>query len=269
MPTRYVFAAETTDDADAHVHRSVMMQALAQMFDPFSTKRLDSVGIGPDARCLVVAVGASKIAARLADDFAPEGEVIATDTDHEHTHHHPRVRLLTHNIVTEPLPPGGFDVIQVRLLLGHLPQRDDVLAKLAGALNPEGSLLVEEFAGTWDISVLSAPDWHEANRLFGAYHDAFRAMLTAAGNDLTWSRRVHDAMHGLGLDVDTTGDTGTWTGDSPGTQLPWATAGLRRDKLIENGMSAADIDAFRALLANPDLRVLGNLALSTHGRRVQ
>jgi SAM-dependent methyltransferase len=267
MSTGYVFADTTTDgNGDADVQRSVMMHALAQVYDPFSTDLLDRAEIPLDARCLVVAVGASKVAARLAD-LAPQGEVIATDLDHTHTVHDDRVQLLTHNVVTDPLPPGGFDVIHVRLLLAHLPERLDVLAKLAAALNPAGLLVVEEFEGTWDTSVLAAPSIDEADRLFRAYHTAFQSVLAASGVDLAWGRRVHTQMLALGLDADTEGHTRTWRGDSAGTRLPSASARLLRDRLIAHGMPAGDIDAFRALLRHPQLRVKSNLALSTHGRR--
>ncbi|QOC91264.1 hypothetical protein [Micromonospora craniellae] len=40
-----------------------MLDALAGLFDPFSRQRLRLAKVRPDARCLVVAVGASCIAA--------------------------------------------------------------------------------------------------------------------------------------------------------------------------------------------------------------
>lgn len=261
----YVFAAAPTDP-DAERAKSVMMRALAAMYDPYSIARLGDVGIPVDARCLVLGVGASRIAAHFADE-APDGEVVATDIDHAYTVRDPRVRLLTHDLVADPLPEGQWDVIHARLLLGHLRKREAILATLAGALNDNGILVVEEFAGTWGLSVLNACDFDEADRLYSAYGKAFRAVLAAQGVDLSWSRRVHKRMHALGLNVDTQGLTDTWAGCSPGTLLPWASTVLLRGKLVKHGMPAEDVDAFRALLTNPDLRVLGNLPLSTIGRR--
>lgn len=270
----YLFATATATP-DVEVTTSVMMRSLAAMLDPFSTNRIEAADIPEDARCLVLGVGASQIASRLAD-LAPNGVVHATDIDHEHTVPDERVRLLTHYLGGQPLPAGPWDVIHARLLLNHLPDRDTHLAALADALNPGGILVVEEFTGTWNTSVLAAPDpgddpsewgWAEANRLYTAYHLAFQNVLIAADLDLSWSRRVHTAMLNLGLEVDTVPHSQTWSGNSPGTQLPWATAALLRDKLIAHGMPAADIDAFRTLLTHPDLRVLGNTVLSTIGRR--
>ena len=246
--------------------RAEMMSALAGMYDPFSRRQLRSVGVPDNARCLVVAVGASNIASTLAE-MAPFGEIIATDIDLEPCPTHPRIQLIRHNILTDPLPAGDpYDLIHARLLLGHLPQRHQVLATLADALAPGGALIIEEFEATWRTSVLSAPEPDEADRLFGAYHDAFEATLTASGIDLTWSRRVHAAMRDRGLDTTTTGHTATWTGGSDGCLLPRATAGVIRDKLIGAGMPAVDVDAFRTLLTDPRLVVKGNLALSHIGR---
>lgn len=258
MSTTYVFQ-------DAETEADAMLRHLAGLYDPFSTRRLGSAGIARDARALVVAVGASTIASTVAD-LAPDGEVIATDIDPRHSPTDPRVELRKHNIVTDPLP-GTFDLIHVRLLLGHLPQRLAVLGKLVDAVRPGGVLLVEEFEGSWSSSVLAAPDPDEADRLFGAYHDAFQAALRASGNDLSWSRRVHGALLDLGLEAETEGFTSTWAGGTHGCLLPRATAGAIREKLVRAGMAPADVDAFRELLLDPRLRVKGNLALSTLGRR--
>ena len=258
MTNTYVFDNTETDGDAMHHH-------LAAMYDPFTTRRLGHVGVARNARCLAIAVGASTIASVLAD-LAPDGLVVATDTNPHRCPPDPRVDLRNHDVVTDPLPSGPWDLIWVRLLLGHLDQRHEILRALAAALSPGGVLLVEEFEGSWRNSVLSSPS-PDADRLFAAYHDAFATVLTTAGNDLTWSRRVHHAMLQLGLDTDTQGHTNTWAGGTPGALLPHTTAGAIRPKLIQAGMTATDIDAFRQLLLNPQLKILGNHALSTSGRR--
>ncbi|MFY1632335.1 class I SAM-dependent methyltransferase [Solwaraspora sp. WMMB335] len=252
---------------DTRSDNAMMLDALAGMLDPFSRRQLRRIGIRPDARCLVVAVGASCIAATLAE-MAAHGEVTATDIDLAPCRRHPRVRLVRHNIVTDPLPDDGFDLIHIRLLLAHLPadQRSAVLARLVDTLTPGGLLIVEEFEPTWRTSVLSAPNLDHADRLFATYHQAFGTALTTSGNDPAWGRRAHHAMRGLGLHVETTGHTGTWTGGQAGCLLPYATAGVIRDRLATAGMTVDDIDAFRDLLLHPDLVVKGNLVLSHVGR---
>ncbi|QOC91263.1 class I SAM-dependent methyltransferase [Micromonospora craniellae] len=202
--------------------------------------------------------------------MAPQGEIIATEIDLDACRRHPMAKLLRHDILTDPLPPGNFDVVHVRLLLGHLaPEgREAVRARLAGALAVGGVLIVEEFEATWRTSALDAPDLDKADRLFAAYHDAFQATLRDSGNDLNWGRRAHGALRGLGLEIETNGHTTSWVGGQAGCRLPRATLGVIRDRLVAAGMSPADIDALRALLLDPKLVVKGNLALSHIGRSV-
>ena len=46
-----------------------------------------------------------------------------------------------HDVATDPLPEAAFDLIHTRLVLIHVPQRDAPLARLVGALKPEGGSL--------------------------------------------------------------------------------------------------------------------------------
>jgi 2-polyprenyl-3-methyl-5-hydroxy-6-metoxy-1,4-benzoquinol methylase len=60
------------------------------------------------------------------------------------------IRYLTSVGVTDgwvcwELPAGRYDLIHARLVLSHLPQRRDVLARLVQALRPGGWLVVEDF----------------------------------------------------------------------------------------------------------------------------
>lgn len=50
-----------------------------------------------------------------------------------------------HDIVKDPLPAHSFDLIHARLVLAHLPARDQVLPRLVASLRPGGWLVVEDF----------------------------------------------------------------------------------------------------------------------------
>ena len=47
-------------------------------------------------------------------------------------------------VVNDPLEASSFELVHARLLLEHLPQRDQVLQKLVRALRPRGWLVVED-----------------------------------------------------------------------------------------------------------------------------
>jgi SAM-dependent methyltransferase len=258
----YAFRDRPGGPATGH-HR--LLDHLAEMLDPFTRRRLAQAGVRAGARCLEIGAGSGTIAHWLARQAGPGGEVIATDLDPSQIAPHPRVTVLAHDIVTNPVP-GRFDVIHARLVLAHLPERHRVLRTLAGALTPGGALVVEEFDASWDRSVLYAPD-PDAERLFAAYHRALLTVLRAAGADPGWGRRVHHAMRQAGLaTVDTEMWSRAWQGGQAGCRLPHAAAGQLRDRLLAAGISAADLDRLRALCLDPRLLVQGNTAVSTIGR---
>jgi Methylase involved in ubiquinone/menaquinone biosynthesis len=261
----YVFA----DDGErGATHHAAMLAVLTQMLDPFTTWRL-SRHVTPTSRCLEVAAGSGSVAGWLAEHAA---EVTATDTDPTHVAavaaKYRNLTVRRHDLVTDPLEEGRWDVIHVRLLLAHLPNRHELVGKLAAALAPGGVLVIDEFQPSWDWCVLDAPDRVAARRLFAAYHEALLAVLAAAGNDTTFGRNVHRTMrdHGL-VDVDVELWAKSWSGGQAGCQLPYLAAAQLGPKLIEAGMAAEEIDAFRRLLQDPQLLIHSNLAVSTVGRR--
>jgi SAM-dependent methyltransferase len=264
-PPRYVFADHPAGGAG---HHRELVGDLAAMLDRFTTRRLEQTGIHPAARCLEVGAGAGSIAGWLAGRVVGGGEVVATDTDLSHVRAHRHVRTVAHNIATDPLEPlGSFDLIHARLVLGHLENRREVLARLAGALNPGGVLAVEEFAASWDRCVMETPD-PDAHRLFGEYHAALVAVLRAAGVDTGWGQHVYGAMRELGLvEVDAELWARAWRGGEAGCLLPYHAAAQLRPRLVEAGMAERDLDRLRELLRDPRLVIYGNLAVSTIGRR--
>jgi SAM-dependent methyltransferase len=247
-------------------HR-LLLDHLAEMLDPFTRRRLDQAGVRAGASCLEVGAGSGTIAHWLAGRVGPGGQVIATDLDPSRIPIHPRITILTHDIATDPIP-GRFDLIHARLVLAHLPGRQQVLEALADALTPGGALVIEQFDASWDRCVLEAPD-PEAHRLFTAYHHALLGVLLAAGADPGWGRQTHRAMRQAGLvQVDTEFWCRSWHGGQAGCLLPYTTAEQLRDQLTQAGMAAADLDRFRTLLLDPRLVIHGNTAVSTIGRKI-
>src|SRR5262249_24544475 len=83
----------------------------------------------------------------LSRSVGEAGRVVATDlnldwVDIGGAHN---VELRTHNVVRDPLPQAEFDLIHARLVLVHLPARDEVITKLITSLRPGGWLVLEEF----------------------------------------------------------------------------------------------------------------------------
>lgn len=245
-----------------------LLDALAEILDEFSHVRLAQAGVKEGARCLEVGAGAGSIAAWMADQVGPSGEVIALDIKPQHVRPHPGVTVQRNNISVDPLPDGEFDVIHARAVLQHLPDREAVLAKLTGALKPGGAVVIEELESGWSRSVLAAPDYARAQEVFAAYETALTKVLTSSGNDQTWCRRVHGVMRDLKLtDVDTQSWQRSFKGGTGMCRLAYSGSTELHDRLVEAGMAADDLDTMRHLAMDPELVLRGMLLLSTIGRK--
>ena len=102
------------------------------------------------------------------------------------------------DVAADPPPDGEFDLVHARLVLTHVPQRDEALRRMASALRPGGWLVVEDF----DVSVqpracpdAATPEEDRANRL----REGFIELLVQRGVDLTFGRTLRRRLLGLGL----------------------------------------------------------------------
>jgi SAM-dependent methyltransferase len=260
----YVFADEPTDSDGQHKR---MLEQLARALDPFTTRRLESIVVG-SSRCLELGAGYGSVAQWLADQVGSDGEVVATDIDISNITPQGRMKVVKHDIVSDPLTPDYYDIIHARLLLAHLPQRRAVLSKLVASLAPGGTLVIEEFEPSWNDCILDTPD-DEAHRLFAVYHDTLVNVMTQAGIDTKWGRDCHRAMREEGLvDVTTEFWARSWHGGDAGTLLPFYATSQLREQLIAAGMSVQDVDRFRKILIDHRTVIRTSMTLSTSGRKL-
>src|SRR5215475_8754455 len=121
--------------------------ALAALFDRDTTRRFVELGVTEGWRCLEAGAGPGSVAIWLSDRVGRSGEVIATDIDTRFLERitKPNLKILRHDLTAEPLPEKAFDLVHPRLVLGHLPQHDEVLRNLVATLKSGGWLLVEEY----------------------------------------------------------------------------------------------------------------------------
>jgi SAM-dependent methyltransferase len=256
----YAFDNDAPAAADRHRY-------LAEILDGSTIECLSSVGGLAGARCLEVGAGGGSIAAWLARQAGPGGRVLATDLNTRYLPAGRGYEVLRHDIVTEAVPEGPWDLIHARLVLLHLPQRREVLHRLAAALAPGGALLVEDFDTSWN-TVVAAPTPEDAV-LVEAYYDLLvERLLASHGNDSSWAGQAHAAMLAEGLtDVRSVVHARSWDGGTAGTLLIEANVAELRAEFLEAGMDAAQLDRLRALVSDPRLVVRGYLTHSTTGRR--
>jgi ubiquinone/menaquinone biosynthesis C-methylase UbiE len=139
MPTQYLLDPTWYAERDR-------LNSLTQLYDPGTMALIERLGLPPGARCAEVGAGTGSVAELLARHVGPGGQVLATDTDTRFLDPlaDATITVARQDVTAAPLPRGQFDLIHARLLLEHLPQRDDVLASLAQGLAPGGWLLVED-----------------------------------------------------------------------------------------------------------------------------
>ncbi|MEV4760306.1 methyltransferase domain-containing protein [Micromonospora sp. NPDC049559] len=259
----YSFDNDDPEAVDRHNYLSAML-------DPTTFERLAGLGDLTGYRCLELGAGGGSVARWLAERVGPTGRVVATDLNTRHIPPHPGYTVLTHDLERDPLPEGPWDLIHARLVLLHVPRREEVLRGLADSLAPGGALVIEDWLTSVNKLVLAAPD-AESAALFDAFQTTMvERILPAQGNDPGWAARVHGAMLDAGLvDVDTVISARSWPGGSPGTLIAGANIAQLRDQLFAHGFTPEQLDALHRLVADPRLVLRSNLTYSTVGRRAK
>ncbi len=242
---------------------------LEECYDPVSTRELALTGVTSGWRCLEVGGGHGSIGDWLGECVGPDGEVTVTDLEPHWAASRSRpahVRLLQHDIVRDPLPGRGYDLIHARLVLLHLPERLGVLRRLVSALRPGGWLVLEEFDCGW-TPVLAAPD-QETAALFERVHATLMGLLEKAGADPLWGRRVFGAMRQAGLtDLAAATYAEAWAGGGAGIALHRHNTDQVAGALAASGITDAELTWFRAALADPAFVVNSYPLVSVRGRR--
>lgn len=246
--------------------------ALESLFDGSSRRLLGDLGIDEGWHCLEVGCGGGSLARWLADRVGRTGHVLATDLDTRFLAGHglANLEVRTHNVVTDPLDEGAFDLIHARAVLCHLRDREQVLKRLVAALKPGGRLLIEDvdFGGPTSTTLSTymsgpAPLPAAMERIY----QAVAALFAANGADPSYGSYLTGALvdaglAGVGAELHTpvvAGGTEQWT---RGT-IEQLSVGL-----VNTGLtSAEDIELFLAASSDPGIFYLPPLMVSAWGQR--
>ena len=257
----YSFGNDDPEAADRHRH-------LSDVLDGLTFSRLAGLGDLLGRHCLEVGAGGGGVARWLVEQVGPTGRVLATDLNTRYLPSDQGYEVLQHDLTTEAVPVGPWDVIHARLVLLHVPGREEILGRLAAALAPGGALVIEEWATEFPNLVLAAPDDASAE-LVEAYHRTLTGrILPSNGNDPTWAGRVHKTMLDAGLtEVETLVHARSWPGGTGGALLIAANIGQVRERFLAEGYSEDDLDRLCALANDPRLVIRGHFTYSVVGRR--
>lgn len=192
----YLFANQAPEAGDR-------FDALAALFDPVTFRHLEQLGVADGWRCLEVGAGGGSVAQGLADRVGTSGHVLATDLDVrwlEERLDAPNIEVRSHNLVTDPLPEGHFDVAHERLVLIHVPERVEALRHLVSCLRPGGWLLAEDFDSVSGSDWFIAPD-SEDEALGDRIVHAVRTLLAQRGADTSIGHKLPKLLRDAGLEA--------------------------------------------------------------------
>jgi SAM-dependent methyltransferase len=122
------------------------LQAIEQVFDPASRRRIQATGITETWRCLEVGAGAGSIMQWMAGVVGEKGRVVAVDLDTRFIANTqlPNVEVLETDIRDLPLENHSFDLVHARYVLIHIPEFQVALSRMLNLLKPGGWLIIEE-----------------------------------------------------------------------------------------------------------------------------
>lgn len=121
---------------------------VAQVFDPTSRAFLERAAGGPVELAVDLGCGPGYTTRLMADVLRPE-RTVGLDrsgpfVERARSGAPAGVEFVRHDVREVPFPVGSADLIYSRLLLSHLPDRPEVLARWATQLAPGGRVLLDE-----------------------------------------------------------------------------------------------------------------------------
>ncbi len=226
-------------------HARRRLRLLETSFDPTTTRHLAGLGVGPGWRCLEVGAGGGSITAWLCRAAGPTGRVVAVDLDTRFVDEldYDNLAVCRLDVVNDDLPRGPFDLIHTRAVLVHIPERDEVLARLVSCLRPGGWLLVEEPDNALQLELAS-----------GLYHKVWSfvvAALDAVGVADDWARQLPSLFQAHGLTgIRAECHAPYFTGGSTLAQFVRVSINQLSERLLTHGATPELLDEMDSQLAD-------------------
>ena len=262
-PEKYVHA--NTEDA---VERE-RLGLLELTVDPITIRRLEALAVGEGWNCLEVGAGGGSVARWLAQRVGPGGKVVATDINTRFLRDLtvPNIEVHQHNILTDDLEEGRYDLVHCRALLMHLSEPEKALGRMAAAERPGGWLLIEEA----DYSTLGAahPKHPSAEPFNAANRTAIEELRRRGVLDPIFGRRVRDLVEGVGfIDVGHEGVVGIHRGGEPRARFQKMTTEVSARPMVAAGVITEEQYAHvQRSFEDPTFYFVGPIMFAAWGRR--
>lgn len=243
------------------------LAALADVFDPGSRRHLCERGVANGWRCLEIGGGLGTMTRWLSERVGPAGSILTTDIDPRYLRQLrlANVEVRQHDVLTDPLPTGLFDLALARLVLEHLPDPDAALAKMIDAVRPGGWVVVEDF----ELLPGVAGDEHGMAERISKTMAAMRHVSAAAGAHQRLGRSLAGRLRRHGLtNVDTEGRVLLWRGRTAGAALSRLNFEQLREPILDTGLvTRAEFDADMAALDDDAFETRSPILWTAWGRK--
>ena len=174
------------------------LRVLARAMYPTTAALLDRV-VTPGSVCLDVGCGGGDVSLELARRVGIHGRVVGIDMDEDKIRiaqeealdaGAAQVEYVCRDVLGEPLQ-AEYDLVYARFLVTHLPERQAAVARLVGALRPDGVAVLEDidFAGSF---------CHPPNRAYDRYCELYTRTAAARGGDANIGRQLPALLLGAG-----------------------------------------------------------------------
>ncbi len=243
------------------------MELLSVMLDATTTESLGEVGVGPGWNCLDVGAGGGSVARWLAERVAPDGSVVATDIATDNLPESPGVRVMRHDINNGVPPAGPFDLIHARLVLLHLPNREEIFARLVDSLAPGGWIVLAEY-GTRLSYALAAPTSADMELFDRVQQIGHREVGPAAGQSLLWAHEMYGHMRAAGLiNMGSREFSRTTVGGDAGSRYHRNLIAQVHQPMVRVGATEAELERYRELLLAPEFHAWFYQFITTWGQK--
>jgi SAM-dependent methyltransferase len=243
--------------------------ALEACYDHSTFGYLSPLGLGEGWRCWEIGAGGGSVVRWMAAQVGESGSVLGTDLNLDWIDADmPRqVELRRHDVTSDEIPTSTYDLIHARLVLLHLPGRDQVIERLVAALAPGGWLVLEEF----QLIFPPCPEpMTDEQRTFNRVREALSELLERSGaNMTTYARTLPWRMQRAGLlQTGAEGRLVFATGASPGAAHQRANLLQTGDQAVDAELiTAGELTTFLHALDDPGFTFTMPLLISAWGRR--
>lgn len=242
------------------------LESLTSLYDERTLALCERLGLAPGWDCLDAGAGTGSLAAALVERVGPGGTVTALDADVRFLAPLASERLVVveADLTAGDVPAARFDLVHARLVLEHLPRRDEVLSSLAKAVRPGGRLLIEDF--DWSTAMVVDPPHELHERVARACLTLFSAHAYDPYYGRKLPRRLEHAgfvelgTHAESIQVRADGDRGL-------PQWELLVDQLAPGMLALGLLSEADIERFHELCHDGTTICFAPLMVSAWGRR--